>query len=158
MKQLAKLNGASSNKSVSSPSSVLLSPTGNGTVSSYEQQNNIDNNTDNEEDDDDDATVHSVISATAAQSSPYWQSSQGRTVMKTLPPSAPPLDFRRLNWGASNNQLCTDMNEHHSSNNIMEDKITTTHLSEAAVSEVTGQQQHQLAVGSALQAARRNKQ
>jgi hypothetical protein len=52
---------------------------------------------------DDDTHSHGSRNSMGSFNSPtshYWDSPQGKKVIKSLPPAAPPLDFRRLEWPA----------------------------------------------------------
>lgn len=94
---------------------------------------------------------------TAVSSPTYWRSPQGQKVMKTLPPSAPPLDFRKLEWEQQQEQLRLEQLRQDLQNKFDEmpfdesqDSPTGTGMAGRMVSTAYP------AVGSALQAARRS--
>lgn len=96
---------------------------------------------------------------TAVSSPTYWHSPQGKKVMKTLPPSAPPLDFRKLEWEQQQEQLRLDQLRQDQQNKFAAE-LDEMHFdeSEDAPNGVAGRMVSTAypAVGSALQAARRS--
>ena len=98
-----------------------------------------------------DSEEHSVISSPM-----YWQSAQGRQVMKSLPAAAPPLDLRKL---ISDPVVATE------ESNLTEFDDTAELYEQAIQDQIAAAQLHgrmvstaqaHPAVGSALQAARRS--
>ena len=94
------------------------------------------------------ADLSSLASDFNGISSPtYWQSPSGKNAIKSLPPVAPPLDFRQLEWS---NQM-----------ELNEEKLRQQELDDLADFEDNSQVGRMAstaypAVGSALQAARRS--
>lgn len=94
---------------------------------------------------------------TAMSSPTYWHSPQGKKVMKTLPPAAPPLDLRKLEW---ENQQDRDRQDRQDQ---LGGELDESPYYEGGGGGGDGNDQRQRmvstaypAVGSALQAARRS--
>ena len=135
--------------------------------------NNMRISTQNADENDNDFDAASMVSkgsagsggdhtAVSISSPTYWQSPQGKKVMKSLPPAAPPLDLRKIVWDEDNemyNNNNSNSNKQYRqggnhdlelSNDEFDDYDNNPQLQGRMVSTAHP------AVGSALQAARRS--
>lgn len=94
---------------------------------------------------------------TAMSSPTYWHSPQGKKVMKMLPPSAPPLDFRKLEWENQQDQQRQHQQDQFAAE-LDEMPFDGEDGENGAQAGVAGRMVSTAypAVGSALQAARRS--
>lgn len=103
--------------------------------------------------------------AQSHMSSPtYWQSPQGQKVIRTLPPAAPPLDLRRIEWDHSGAIIKPGKETEDGkaapatySEELYGDEVSADEFKEGS-EEIQGRMVSTAhpAVGSALQAARRS--
>lgn len=93
---------------------------------------------------------------TQVSSPTYWQSPLGQKVIRTLPPAAPPLDLRRIEWdqgGAIIKPAKADQPDKYSEELYGDEVFPEEFSTEGSARMVSTAHP---AVGSALQAARRS--